>query len=499
MRLAAAIAILTSCLASANEPTRVDLFLDDLVTAKHIDVRKQRTRRLIHGKFLTNIKDDIGSPPDGRKCDPKASKRSETDADTGILSCPQGEYCSEAGICVTDLSGLDVRTEQVYTYGTDYSLLCNVTDAPYTCDCSDLDQLAETGVIYCDYLAQQCLGSVCYDISGGFTFSGDLGTYDESYYCKKVTAPYKQDICYYYYAGVEDCVISIDGNDCSSCLFLRNDQANGNDCTVFDCTNLPNGKSGNTCSGDFPSSVFDIANPLVPVEATVSFLQAILYGISRLSIDEQIQWATLTAQFIVNFYQTTLPDILEELSVLIEVLAVLPNDPMERKLQAGIPSANIIYNMFLSYLIQDPNQISPSEVAELPFVTEADRANYTIFLQEFGQGALQEIVDVEFLGQRQPIRPGKGGKKGKKGAKSGKKGSKSSKKAKTAKSVKSDKKGMLYEIPPIPYDVLENDYYYKSSKKSKSAGQGLPFTMVGSPQYFEFTSKSGKKGKRRRI
>lgn len=511
MRFAVAIAaILTNCLASsANEPTRVQLLPKQLITSNNIEIKARSSRKLIHGEFLMHLKETLHSFHDTRLCDPNEANSFVTDADTGILSeCLPGEYCSKDGVCVTDLPGVELRPS-AYTVDTVNSFLplCNGTDPTYTCDCSGLDITTETGAIYCDYLVEKCLGDVCYDASAGFNFYEDLDSYIESYYCKNITKPYLQEICYYFYTGEEECDIYINGLECNSCQFLEGDIGYVDDCLIFDCTNVPNGNAGNSCEGDYTTDAFDGASVFVPVDENVSFLQAILYGISSMSRNDQVEWATLTAEYIVNFYETTVPDLLQELTVLIEVLAVIPNSPRERILQECGGSVNVIYNMFLSYLIQDPTLASPSEIAELPFVSEADQANYTQFLKEFGTGSLDCIEDIELLGQVQPIRPAKGEKRGKKsGKKSSKKGSKkSSKKAsksekasKSAKKSKSDKhEHKLYVPPPVTYPDEEFYYDFEQIKHGNSEGKGISAEMYGYPEHHR-SSKSEKKGKRRR-
>jgi hypothetical protein len=288
--------------------------------------------------------------------------------------------------------------------------------------------------------------------------------------------PKEQEICYYYGYSKDTqdtCIIGIDDVDCTSCSIQQYVEEGGglrSDCIAFDCTNIANGNAGTDCAGDFVSDIFENLPTFVPVEATVSFLESLIFGISTMSVDEQLEWATLTAEYMVKFYETIAQDILRDLVVLIEVLALIPAAGGDgRLLHEQGDSLKIIYNTALSYRIDDPSLISPLEVAQLPFFTAEDRAAYARFMREFGSGNLANILAIEFLGQREAIRP----------AKSAKKSKKASKTAKSEKHSKGTSKGErtpLYQALTI--EDIEADYFEiaasdtKHSKSTKSEKKG---------------------------
>jgi len=279
-------------------------------------------------------------------------------------------------------------------------------------------------------------------------------------------------------------------------------------CTLFDCTNIANGNAGSTCEEDRPVDIFEKMPQLYPVEATVSFLEMIILGIARMSVEEQIEWATLTAEYIVQYYDTIAQDILRDLIVVIEVLAVLPGKGsagLARRLDEAVDLVKVIYNTDLKYRIEDPSLISPEEVAQLPFFTEEDKDNYVLFINKFGSGNLANITDIEFLGPRDPIRPGKSGKKSKKSSKKASKSDKGSKSPKSMKSEKSSKKSSkkssstdeevllederepLFVLPTMEEITETVEESTKSSKKEKSESSSESETEIS------YSTKSGKK------
>lgn len=303
----------------------------------------------------------------------------------------------------------------------------------------------------------------------------------------------EQEVCYYYGYSVDSpgtCYIGIDGVDCASCEY------DSYDCTAFDCTNIANGNAGNSCAGEYATDIFDNLPTFVQVDETISLLETILYGISRMTIDEQTEWATLTAEYVVQYYETVAPDILFNLVVVIEILAVIPgNGGAGRFLQEneGSEFVTVVHNIYLAYEIEDPSIISPVEVAQLPFSTAEEQDAYIQYIMDFGSGGLAGIEGVESLGKRESIRPEKGSKKNKKSSKKSSKGSKSSKKS---KSQGKGKGSQLYHPPPMHYHD-DDDQYVEGSSDSKSSKKTYGKGLIADT-YDHHDAKNEKKGKRRR-
>ena len=202
-----------------------------------------------------------------------------------------------------------------------------------------------------------------------------------------------------------------------------------------------------------------------------------------MSIQEQQEWATLTAEYIVSYYMTEKPDLLQDLHAQVGVLAVVPYESSGRTLHRCGGSVEIVYNIYLAYSIEDPDSITPLEVAQMPFLANSDQVNYIQLLAEFGSGDFSCIYDIDPLGQQKPMRPGRSGKKSKKSSKN-------------SKASKNDKKGgdkgsQIYNPPPIEY-LIDDDYF----------GAVKPGIEVESQMdeyaYYPDTRKSAKQGKSRR-
>lgn len=516
MRFAIAVAILAQGLAAASNPAGVDLGAGEATISNDALSKLSRPgshRKLSsHGSILSQVQAGLHQLQQ-RKCNPDAATSVATDADVGILGCEPGEHCSEFGVCVADAAGVSVRATDIGT-GPDFNYfdyLCNTTapyvyvDGPYSCNCTKADPSTESGFIYCEGLETQCDGGLCYDLNFGFGFTGDFTEYAYTYYCLDISTPYKQEVCYFQATGSDVCAIYIDDQECTSCLIEAS--ANGGNCFTFDCTNVAGGNTGNDCLGDHVTGAFDglpdppgIVEPLTPVEGEVKYLQAILTGISSMSYDEQVDWATLTAEYIVSYYANMTLPVVEDLAVLIDVLAVIPGrgrDP-RRDLQDCGGSVVLVYNTYVSYSIEDPNLYSPGDIVEMPFLTEEDQQAYVDFIVANGQGDLVCLSDFESMGQRQPMRPAKGGKK------SQKKSSKSSKSSKASYG----KGAQIYHPPPLDY-LEPPPHHTKSSKKGGyETGKGYTETMYGypvpqhgypaPPHGYPAPPKSSKKGKSRR-
>jgi hypothetical protein len=519
MKFAIAIGILAQGLVLAKEPTHAELVQEQtqLSTPSRNNVmsKVKQHRALMNKHPLAQARSEMHQLKN-RKCVPNVETGLASDADTGILEnqCLPGEACSELGYCEAVAPGVSLRQnygddnlnfdDDIFANVNYYAFLCTEQELEDTyfgddsinyveyCDCARVDVANQTGIIECTVPSDSCDADYCYELSFTFEFEGSFTQYTYSNFCLRFSEPYEQDLCYSYEYGVDECQISVDEELCNSCLQITEEGHNSYGCVQFDCTNIASGNEGSDCDGDSPTNISTNSTTVYyPVDENVAFLQSILYGISSMSISEQQEWATLTAEYIVSYHMTENPDI-QDITVLIEVLAVMPNDRRGRILQDD-GSVTIVYNTFVSYSIEDPNSITPLEFAEVPFLTEADQANYVQFLMDFGTGDIANINGVDPLGQQSPIRPGKGGKKSKKSSK---------KSSKSSKSSKSDKKGsgkgsQIYDPPPVQ-DLEDDDYYhYKESKK----GKGITSHMYGYPENNDDSSrssKSDKKGKSRR-
>ena len=447
-----------------------------------------------------------------------------------MATCSPEEYCSDFGVCTP--KGAKTRQARSNETTTDdafvgiiedlvdlltgefnyYNYLCN-TSSPvfqmnaedgdaYNCDCFGVDVAKQEGKVKCT-VPEECDGEFCYEGVFGLGFGGNFSEYEFSYICQKFTSPYgtslqrvdglpslrknltmlcrtEQKICYYYGYAEDDpseCSISINEVDCDSCRLERvSTDESISDCITFDCTNIANGNAGVDCKGDFVSDIYESLSTLFPVDATVSFLQTIIFGISRMSVEEQIEWATLTAEYIVQYYDTIAQDILRDLIVVIEVVAVMPRAGNDgRRLHELVDSVKVIYNTDLNYLIEDPSLISPEEIAQLPFFSVEDRAAYVEFMNQFGSGNLANITAIESLGQIEALRPDKSAKKSKstKSSKKSSKGSKTSDKSskKSTKSAKSERNPIY--LPPTLEDIDINiDADFEDFMEESLVGSG---------------------------
>ena len=207
-------------------------------------------------------------------------EESTFDADFGILSssaCGLGRKCEE-GLCV-DVDEYPRRNLQAFTDSAlegeiPFSMaidvlkyVCEVGSAVgYDCDCN-VDDDAYTGNIFC-VTPVLCANSTsvcgsdvtdCYQTTHNFELKGTPGAIDNEY-CKEFVAPFEQTVCYqtstidFGENVLQDCKISLDGEECSYCHVYRyfNDYGD-QECFTFDCSNTAlagNGrgnKVGNTC------------------------------------------------------------------------------------------------------------------------------------------------------------------------------------------------------------------------------------------------------------
>ena len=531
MRFTTAIAIVAQGFVSAKELTGAQLLRNHALTKTRghhhhpgrISGRAQsyRSRALKQKSPLDVIKSKITELRSPRKCDP-------TEADAGILAtCSPEEYCSDIGVCTpkgakirkassnettTDDFIVDIVEDLVDLLTTEsyyYNYFCNKSSPiyrigaedgdAYNCDCFDIDIAKQAARIRCS-IPEECDGELCYTPFFAVVLDGNFSEYESRYVCQNFTSPYgtslqcvdglpplwknltkecwtEQKICYYY--GYTDdpseCSISINEVDCDSCMLeaVSTDESIS-DCITFDCTNIAIGNAGVDCKGDFVSDIYESLSTLFPVDATVSFLQTIIFGISRMSVEEQIEWATLTAEYIVQYYDTIAQDILRDLIVVIEVVAVMPRAGNDgRRLHELVDSVKVIYNTDLNYLIEDPSLISPEEIARLPFFSVEDRAAYVEFMNQFGSGNLANITAIESLGQIEALRPDKSAKKSKstKSSKKSSKGSKTSDKSskKSTKSAKSERNPIY--LPPTIEDI-DMDADFEDFMEESLVGSG---------------------------
>jgi hypothetical protein len=239
-----------------------------------------------------------------QECDPNLLL---DDADLGILSCGDGQYCVESsdsiegGICVTFTSGrlMPGRSLQVDTTGgnstnstnstniTDVSFFdekfdsfCVSGDAAYDiCACTNIDGVSSTVDIYCIVwdgcidVESQC-GSYtghCFTQEYNLNFTAEGGYFDRAF-CYVDTQPFSQSLCFVG-AGVNgtinECSVLLDGTQCQSCvmaeMFYNEDSCVEGDigcipksffCYEFDCTNVPGGLAGVDCGDGSADPLF---------------------------------------------------------------------------------------------------------------------------------------------------------------------------------------------------------------------------------------------------
>lgn len=404
----------------------------------------------------------------------------ENEADVGILSqCPPGLFCNDRGYCQTESAVSRILEDDDTDY---YDLLCVQGGEPFaylfddgvvSCDCTYLDQATETGFVGCN-IVKECstAATLCYDYYLGFAFNGTLSTYLYQAYCLEFTKPYEKRVCYYYTYDDQNCQIVFNEYDyCSTCESYQNEDDES--CTLFDCTNLLGGNQGTDCDGVKSTQIFEKAEEIptltLQVDETVKFLQTILIGVNSLTMQEQEEWARLTAQFIVDFWEENAPDRIQNLEANIKVLTVVTGDTLRRVLHSGGAGfVTVAYNTELRYLTDEENPVAAIDVATFPFSTDGNLQAYIEYLSTNGNGQIAMLSGIDFLGVRAPIRPGLGGKKGKK---YGKKASKSSKSSKSDKKGGKGKGSHLYNPPTMDfYNEEDDDFYFSGdySKRSKS-------------------------------
>lgn len=464
MRLALAIALLAQTLSVSSEPTTRALISDKVSTvSKSIPKPWRNLKQLVSEKQLQKkIK----------RCTSKTNKNGNSEADAGILSaCPSGQYCNELGYCDTDpLSSRNLQDRDYYETlcrqgGSDLSEYFDGSGVD--CDCSDFDKDTETGVIACDITNECDSLPLCYDYYVGFIFNGTSTEYLYQAYCIEFSKPYTKSLCYYYQYDVKQCQITFDGNEyCESCESVDDDLQGT--CTNFDCSNLENGNQGSDCDDVRASQIFEKASNSTltfEVDETVRLIQTVLVGVSSLSIEEQEEWASLTAEFIVQFWESNAPDMIQNLEVNIHILTIVTGGTLRRVLHDGAGFLTIAYNTELNYLTDEDNPVEAIDVATFPFATDENINAYLEFLSANGTGQIAMLSAIDFLGVREPFRRGKGGKKGGKG---NKKSSKNDKKS-SKNDKKSGKGTRAYHPPPIDYYVEDDDMYFSHDSGSKAS------------------------------
>lgn len=196
------------------------------------------------------------------ECDP-----SSNDADIGILSCGNDEFCLQdssatlGGICVkSTLTSTETSTEETIRHLSEGDtsrrgyIYCDARSPFYgmlDCDCDNFDLETNTGSFVCNYRycfgeVSECCADTCASITLTYTTTGDEGDYSYET-CYNFETPYEQSFCYGHnrntLQGLSSCFGSFNGTSCDYC---NSDTAY---CTKFDCGNAGLGEA--FCVEDF--------------------------------------------------------------------------------------------------------------------------------------------------------------------------------------------------------------------------------------------------------
>jgi hypothetical protein len=194
-----------------------------------------------------------------QECDPGIGE-----ADVGVLSCGIGSYCLESdesmtgGFCAVSIDEEDrvLQGQQLNLFDGLYRVFCDPAGSySADCNCTAIDSEAYTLEVGCSR-ADNCTEytSICGEnttscISYGFNFNlTGPGTYVVDR-CFQDSLPYFQKTCYqtlsYGSGDAEACVISVDDDDCFSCVI--DTRAGDESCYQFDCTNTISKRAGDLC------------------------------------------------------------------------------------------------------------------------------------------------------------------------------------------------------------------------------------------------------------
>ena len=216
---------------------------DRVAAAKEALTNRQRR---MNGGMLKNFAAERVAP--SKACDP----------DIGLLACGSGEYCdgshdsSLGGVCVPFPEEIErVLKENVTISGP--GVYCDPSSPHYgglNCTCNDWLAQNNTGTIHCSLVADACFkgcNTTCYAID--FTYFSDGS--DISYqYCYDFIRPINQSFCFGY-KNDQTCLLSLDGDMCSSCnttyrLDCTTGKCYSQPCANFDCNNIGL-STGNSC------------------------------------------------------------------------------------------------------------------------------------------------------------------------------------------------------------------------------------------------------------
>ncbi len=264
--------------------------LQDTSTQSNFQGRGKQ--RGIHGKRILRSKHDPGTlrnAPGLRKhqiiCDPTS-----TDADTGVLSCGEGNYCKPflesglGGVCTqmnhveeqgsliqheveplepVDVSSIDIgilgwEEEDKLHWGEetpsssrrlDVAMVCHPLYsgyASYRCDCSGFNNATGTGTVYCLYenlyFSEECKEPYYNDLRS-YTYEDSKLIKIEN--CDEIKVPQYQKACLSAYTNYSEnysygsCTIAFNGKVCKSCVVTE-------DFYAFDCSNVRGGPVGNS-------------------------------------------------------------------------------------------------------------------------------------------------------------------------------------------------------------------------------------------------------------
>ncbi|KAG7374354.1 hypothetical protein IV203_013449 [Nitzschia inconspicua] len=199
------------------------------------------------------------------ECDPNQQLPTEADADIGILSCGDYQYCIESkdsslgGFCAVVEEASERQLQRNTTALDSISLVCNQAEniAQLTCETCTTDEATYTGEFSCIYTSDcvqvpgLCGDGSTFPFCGTDTSKAIVNGMD--YYhresCFDISSPVVFSYCDTLTAegDVLSCEQSINGVTCNSCTLSYNSQTGGL-CQSFDCTNTDLGVEGNDCS-----------------------------------------------------------------------------------------------------------------------------------------------------------------------------------------------------------------------------------------------------------
>lgn len=200
----------------------------------------------------------------------------ECDPDVGVLSCGHGTYCEASpdalmgGFCLPTFDQSQRGLQEIPSANgnsTGPTVYCDPNSGSYLtgvngtldCDCSDWNADNSNGTLSCQVYTNYCYegcNNTCYAVDFTYTTSDEATSFT---YCYNFTQPYEQEFCFGS-VDAQNCLISVDGIECSSCLANNRLNCESGTCETqscfdFNCENVGLGV-GNTCDQPIYPPVF---------------------------------------------------------------------------------------------------------------------------------------------------------------------------------------------------------------------------------------------------